>query len=241
MEALPVGVSTPASSTPRLWTWRRRFGSLEISKVDTRTALMSLSGGEPGSFFGPLTGKSTTFVLDGRQTNLLFASALMRLLSAARSSCAVLDLDAFYSSNSDRIFASMDASTASSTEIRVPRPGLDVESEFSRLFDARQKVVVIDSLNSLYHLVSLEDGSSRSRKLSFALAGLSYLARTNEKAVVLSMYRREGAYRAGTGRSISTLSEATAAVAIRDGRLDMTVERGAVWPGGVFSIRIPSG
>ena len=202
---------------------------------------MSLSGGELGFFFGPLTGKTTTFILDGRRANLSFASVVVGLLARARAPCAVLDLDAFYSSNSDKIFQSMDAPTAGSTEIRVPQPGLDVECEFSHLFGARQKVVIIDSLNSLYHLTSLENGSSRSRKLSFALASLSYMARTNEKAVVLSMYRREGIYRAGTGRSISTLSEATVAVAIRREKLDMTVERGAVWPGGDFSIRIPSG
>jgi len=202
---------------------------------------MSLSGGEPGSFFGPLTGKTTTFILDSRESNLWFARVVVGLLARARSPCTILDLDAFYSSNSDKIFSAMDPSTAASTEIRVPQPGLDVEHEFSRLFDARQKVVIIDSLNSLYHLVSLEDGSSRSRKLSFALASLSYSARTNEKVVILSMYRREGFFRAGTGRSISKLSEATAAVAIRYGSLDMAVEQGTVWPGGVFSIRIPSG
>ena len=192
-------------------------------------------------FFGPLTGKTTTFILDGRRANLSFASVVMRLLARAQSPCVVLDLDAFYSSNSDRIFSSMDASTAGSTEIRIPQPGLDVEHEFSHLFGARQKVVIIDSLNSLYHLMSLEDGSSRSRKLSFALASLSYMARTNEKAIILSMYRREGIHRAGTGRSISTLSEATVAVAVGKEDLYVTVERGAAWPGGKFSIRIPSG
>ena len=201
---------------------------------------MSLSGGEPGSFFGPLTGKTTTFVLDGREPNLSFASVMVRLLAQAHTSCTILDLDAFYSSNSDRIFQYMDASTAASTEIRVPQPELDIEHEFSRLFGARQKVVIIDSLNSLYHLVSLENGSSRSRKLSFALASLSYMARTNGKAVVLSMYRREGLDRAGTGRPISALSEATVTVTVKGERLDMTVERGTVWPGRMFSIRIPS-
>lgn len=202
---------------------------------------MSLSGGEPGFFFGPLMGKTTTFVLDGRQENLSFAGAVVGFLARARVPCAVLDLDAFYSSSSDRIFSSMDASTAGSTDIRVPRPGLEVEREFSRLFEARQKVVVVDSLNTLYHLMSLDDGSSRSRKLGFALASLSYFARTNGKAIVLSMYRREGLDRAGTGRSISALSESTVAVAVSGERLEMRVERGDVWPGGVFSTRIPSG
>ena len=201
---------------------------------------MSLSGGAPGTFFGPLTGKTTTFVLDGRPANLSFARLVVGLLAQARSPCAVLDLDAFYSSNSGRIFPTMDPLTARSTEIRVPRPGTEIEREFSRLFGAKQKVVIVDSLNSLYHLLSLEDGSSRTRKLSFALAGLSYMARTNEKAVVLSMYRREGLSRAWTGRSISTLSEATVAVAIGGEGIEMTVEHGTAWPGGVFSTRIPS-
>lgn len=201
---------------------------------------MSLSGGEPNLFFDPLAGKTTTFVLEGREANLSFATAVAGLLAQDHRPCAVLDLDALYSSNSDRIFSLMDATTAGSTELRVPRPGLDVEHEFSRLFDTRQRVVIIDSLNSLYHLVSLEDGSSRSRKFSFALMSLSYMARTNGKAVILSMYRRAGLNRAGTERSISTISEATVAVDVRGENLDMTVGRGTVWPGGVLSIRSPS-
>jgi hypothetical protein len=200
---------------------------------------MSLSGGEPGSFFGPLSGKTTTFLLDGREDNLSFAKMMVGLLARAHASCAILDLDAFYASNSDRIFASMDAGTARSTTVRVPAPESDVEREFSTVFDAQQKVLIIDSLNSLYHLISLGDGSSRSRKLTFALASLSYLARTSEKAVILTMYRREGFYRAGTGRSISTLSDNTVSVKVNDGEVAMTAERGTAWSGGAFSSRTP--
>ena len=201
---------------------------------------MSLSGDDPRLFLEPLTGRTTTFMFDGRQANLDFARMAMGILSLAREPCAILDLDAFYSSNSVPVFSSMDTGTARSTIIRIPGPGSDVELELSRLFEAPQRFVIIDSLNTLYHLISLEDGSSRGRRLAFALASLSYLARTNEKAVILSMYWREGIFWAGTTRSISALSDSTVSVEVRDGILKIRTERGPSWPGGTFSSRIPS-
>ena len=202
---------------------------------------MSLGGGELRSFFGPLTGRTTTFVLEGRQANLAFARTVVGLLASARVACAVLDLDAFYSSNSDIIFSSMGELTAGSSVIRVPTPGADVEVQLSGLFEVQQQVIILDSLNSLYHLISLEDGSSRGRKLTFALSSLSYLARANGKAIVLSMYNREGSYGSGTGRSISSLSDVTALVDASGPELKIRCTRGPAWPGGEFSSRIPSG
>jgi len=65
------------------------------------------------------------------------------------------------------------------------------------------------------------------------------LARTNGKAVILSMYRREGFARWGTVRSISGLSDLTASVEARGRELLIRLERGPGWEGGVFSTRIP--
>lgn len=199
---------------------------------------MSFSGDEPQQFFSPLIGRTTTFVIDGRQANLEFAAMVMSFVSRAGASCAIFDLDAFYSSNSDRTLSCMDVAAAGSSVIRIPEPGSGVETEFSRLFERGQKVVVIDSLNSLYHLLSLEDGASGNRKLAFALGALSYLARTCEKAVVLSMYRREGFFQAGTHRPISALTDSTASVEVSNGAVRIRTERGTLWPGGLFSSRI---
>ncbi len=176
-------------------------------------------------------------MLDGRQANLEFAHTIVGLSARAGESCTILDLDALYSSNADVVLSSLSGASAESTFIRVPEPGADIENELARLFEAEQKVFIVDSLNSLYHLVSQDDGSSRSRKLAFAVAGLSYLARTNSKAVILTMYRRERFTRSGTGRSISTLSDVTASVEIRGRDLTVKVERGQAWPGGRFSSR----
>ena len=69
---------------------------------------------------------------------------------------------------------------------------------------------------------------------------LAYLARANAKAVILSMYRREGITRWGSGRPISSLSDITASVETRGKELLIRAERGPGWEGGVFSTRIPS-
>jgi hypothetical protein len=186
-------------------------------------------------------GRTATFILESREANLEFARTIVALLGKAETPCAVFDLDAFYSSNADLIFKPLPEDVAHSTIIRVPRPGSVVEDEFARLFDVRPRVVIVDSLNSFYHLLSMEDGSSRSRKLNFAVAALSYLARTNAKSVVLSMYRREGLQGSGGGRSISNLSDVTASVDVRGPELQIRCERGSAWAGGIFSIRSPSG
>jgi len=200
---------------------------------------MSLGTREAQSFFAPLRGRTATFLLQDRQANLDFARTIIDLLERTRDTAMILDLDAFYASNADQIFRSLGSSTTVS--LRVPEPGADIEEEFAALFEDGQGVVIIDSLNSFYHLISQEDGSSRSKKMNFAIAALAYFARTNAKAVVLSMYRREGFTRWGTSRSISGLSDITASVDIRNQGLFIRTERGSAWEGGVFSTRIPSG
>jgi len=205
---------------------------------DTRT-LMSLGAREAQSFFAPLRGRTATFLLEDRLANLDFASSIISLLVQTPDAAEILDLDALYTSNADRIFRSLGPSAP--VTLRVPEPGADIEEELAAMFEGSQGVVIVDSLNSFYHLISQEDGSSRGRKLNFAIAALAYLARTNAKAILLSMYRREGFSHWGTGRSISGLSDITASVYTRGEQLLIRAERGAGWEGGVFSTRIPSG
>jgi len=200
---------------------------------------MSLGTREAQSFFAPLRGRTATFLLQDRQANLDFGRTIIDLLERTGDTAMILDLDAFYASNADQIFRSLGSPTTVS--LSVPEPGADIEEEFAAVFEDGQGVVIIDSLNSFYHLISQEDGSSRSKKMNFAIAALAYFARTNAKAVVLSMYRREGFTRWGTSRSISGLSDITASVDTRNQGLFIRTERGSAWEGGVFSTRIPSG
>ena len=174
---------------------------------------MSRGAHEAESFFAPLRGRTATFLLEDRQANLDFARTVIGLLAQTQDVVEVFDLDAFYASNADRIFKSLGSPAA--VTLRVPEPGADIEEEFAATFDGDQVIVIIDSLNSFYHLISQEDGSSRGRKLNFAIAALAYFTRTNAKAVLLTMYKREGFTRWGTGRSISGLSDITASVDTR--------------------------
>ena len=199
---------------------------------------MSLGAREAQSFFAPLRGRTATFLLEDRLANLDFARSVINLLAQTSDAAEILDLDAFYASNADRIFRSL--GSAATVTLRVPEPGANIEEELASMFEGNQGVLIIDSLNSFYHLISQEDGSSRSRKLNFAIAALAYLARTNAKAVLLSMYRREGFTHWGTARSISNLSEITASVSTRRQELLIKAERGHGWEGGAFSTRIPS-
>jgi len=198
---------------------------------------MSFSGDPARSFFAPLWGKAATFVMDERKSNMRFARTIVNLAGRSEETCSILDLDALYSSSADIIF-SQPASPGAS-RILLPLPGSEVELEFPRLFEAQQRIIIVDSLNSLYHLLSQEDTTSRGRKFAFAVESLAYLARANNKAVVLTMYRREGFTRQGRSRSISGLSDVTANVEVRGDDLSIRSERGRIWPGGRFSTRIP--
>jgi hypothetical protein len=197
---------------------------------------MSFGEAQGASLLGPLKDKTTTFLMEGRAANAGFARLLSESLRAARMSCLFLDLDAFYSSNADRFFL---GEAEAKFTLRVPSPGADIEAEFSSLFEAKEDAVAIDSLNTLYHLISAEDGSSKGRKIMFAVASLSQLARANGKTVVMSMYRREGFGRSGKGRSISHLTDLTASVKLRDQRLEVVTEKGTGWSDGAFFSRIP--
>ena len=199
---------------------------------------MSFSAGQAESFLGPILGKTATFLVAGREANLAFARAAVAFATSTSRRCAVLDLDALYSSNADAILGSLPSSSMRLATFTVPDPESVVEQELPRILSSDAEVVIIDSFNTLYHLLSYGDGSSRGRKLSFAVASMSYLARTGRRAMLFTMYRRGGSWRHGT-RSISDLSDVTAAVRVQDSELTISCERGKAWPEGRFSIRIP--
>ncbi len=172
---------------------------------------------------------------------MLFAETAASLMALTGDGCTVLDLDALYSSNADRIFAGLPVTAARSTIIHVPEPDSSVETELAKLFATDSNVLIIDSLNSLHHLLSSDDARSRSRKLAFAIASLSYLARTDRKAVLFTMYRRERPGRTGAGRSITDLTDLAVSVEANASGVSMKCERGNAWPGGGFSaaVRVP--
>jgi hypothetical protein len=200
---------------------------------------MSFDPQQAHSFIEPIRGKTATFLVDSRQANLSFAKAILSLTATTMGDCTIFDIDAFYSSNSDEILSAFPPSAIKSIRVYVTEPGSSVETELPRLFKAESKIFIVDSLNTLYHLFSASDVNSRSRKLAFTVASLSYLAKTSGKAVLFTMYRREKTVKTGGSGSISNLSDMTASVEATGSELRMKCERGMAWPEGRYSLRIP--
>jgi hypothetical protein len=197
---------------------------------------MSLSEEQSKSFITPLVGKTTTFLFGFRSTNLAFARAILTALARSGFSCDILDLDALYSSNAATVFGRLPVPFLRSTTISVPGPESNMERDFSRFSASGSTAVVIDSMNTLYHSLSADDSTARVRKLSFAVGAMSYLARAGSKAVVFTMYRREGLGRAVRRKAISSMSDVTALVQVHGTELSFKCERGVAWPGGACSL-----
>ncbi len=191
-------------------------------------------------FFGPLRSRTTIMVLDDRDSNLALAKVIAGFLSSTGDRAGILDLDSLYSSDSDSVFGQVKPPHEQSIAIHIPSPETRMEEELLTMFDDGLGVILIDSLNTLYHALSSNEGASRGRMLSYAVASLSAFAESNGPAVVLTMYRREKLGESGNGRPMSDLSDTTVRVTYdRSSSISFTCQRGVLWPGGTFSTRIP--
>lgn len=136
-------------------------------------------------------GGVVTLLVEGRAANRSLGRQLVRYAVRKKLSCTIFDVDALYSSNSDYIFGSLADDEARSVEVLIPLAGSDLTSEIAEVVSAdRSGVLIIDSFNSIYHLLTTMGRSPRSRNLAFALAFLSYLARNDGRTVFITKYIR---------------------------------------------------
>lgn len=190
-------------------------------------------------FTEPLRGKAITFLVSDRQTNLSLMKCVTAAVTATARGCTILDIDAFFSANSDQILAGLPPNITKLVRISVPDPNSDTESEFSKVFRTDSEVIIIQSLNTLYHLFQSSGVGSRTRKVGFAIACLSYFAKTGGKVVSVIMYGRDKVMKIGGGGSISDFSDATILVESTPRGLSLKCERGVLWPAGEFYLRLP--
>jgi hypothetical protein len=201
---------------------------------------MSFNARREDLFINPLSGHTTTFLVKERRTNLTFARNMLSILVWKKRPCTILDIDALYSSNSDYVFGLLSEEETHSIEIVVPRPGSNTTAEIADLLGSSpDRALIIDSLNSLYHLLSTNGRSSKNRNLTFVLALLSFIARTERKAIFFTMYQRGKSVNLRREKPISHLSDFTVVVNAKKGALSLKCERGLVWPGGALVIPNP--
>ncbi len=192
---------------------------------------MSLGEADARSFFAPLEGRTTSFVVDDRRTNLSLLKAAVSMALAGGRACTILDLDALCSSHAGKVLSGLGPKASGMVRALVPAPGAGVEDELMSLFRTGPSVFVVETLNTLHHLMPSNPGS-RSRRLSFVLSALSFLAKTNGAAGLYVTYRREKAIGPERGGSISDFADLVVSVTGVKSELHMRCERGEAWPDG---------
>jgi hypothetical protein len=196
---------------------------------------MSLSDRQTRLFLEPLAGKTTAFRVDDRPSNLKFAAAILRLLAGARRGCRLLDLDAFYSSNLEALAVGLPRESLAGFDITLPEPGSDMEATLAGFFlggDARP--VLIDSVNSLYQLLSARNPRAAGRKFTFFVSAMSNWAKSNGEPAVASIYDRRPATRKKASRSLADVFDSSISLSAKPDGLAFKCERGSAWRGGGF-------
>src|SRR2546422_7358456 len=125
---------------------------------------------EAEAFLTPLRAKSTVFLLDNRTTDLLFSRFLLSCLVRTRNEALVADINAFYSSNAQRIAPESDA--LQSISLSLPPPGFAVEPWLIDFLigAADAAVVVFVDLNTLDHLLSFDRAKRTGNTISFLIS-----------------------------------------------------------------------
>ena len=113
----------------------------------------------------------------------------------------------------------------------LPKPGSAIGQNISGLFDLQRGMVVIDSLNTLHHLLSRSG-----RGLSFITSALSVFCRANGSMVLMTMYKREGSPEAEGRGSLSELSDLELYARVEGDNLVMRCKRGKAWPGNALVV-----
>lgn len=182
-----------------------------------------------------MEGKTTAFLVGDRVSNLRFAEAILPLVAGDEMGCDLLDLDALYSSNLKSIAARTTPHDLENLEIIIPEPGSDIESTLASLFQGgRRRTLIIDSVNSLYQLLSSPNPKSSSRKFAFLISALSVWARDNRRAVIASIYERRTTPRAKMSRSLADAFDSAVSVSRETRGMALRCERGSAWRNGAF-------
>ena len=162
----------------------------------------------------------------------MLAEALMTASSQFKVESRVLDLDALYSSNADVVLGKIPPSARNSILLDVPEPGAAIGAHVQGLFDARRRMVIVDSLNTMHHLFSRSG-----RSLSFIVSAFSVFSKANGLAVIMTKYNRLGATGPGRKGSVSELPDLEFSVRIAGEDLVLECTRGQAWAENAVVVR----
>jgi hypothetical protein len=189
---------------------------------------MSIPTKEQASrFLAPLRGSLTVILLHDVQAKIMLSRFMLTCASLESIGTTVLDVDAFYCTNIDRLADG--AQSGSKIELLLlPERDFEVRS-LTPLLSSKRGLLIIDDLNSLRSLAS--DGR-RLHQLTILMKLLSHNARVNRSWVLATAYRTElGAKQDAAGqRSLTALGDLLVDTDFRDGMLRLRAEFKGMWP-----------
>lgn len=192
---------------------------------------MSITNKERASeFLRPLKGGLSVLLLHDAQARLPLSRFILGCASVLALETTVLDTDAFYCTNMERL-ADDKGSVPAGRILVLSRPGFEV-APLASLLSSRREVLIVDDLNSLRSLAS--DGSS-SQQLGILFKLLSYNARLNGSWVLSTAFTAElPGGRAGSNRGLLTeFGDLLIDTELRGGSLYLKAD---LWPRGEYEL-----
>jgi hypothetical protein len=189
---------------------------------------MSIPTKEQASrFLAPLRGNLTIMLLHDVRAKLQLSSFMLRCASLQSIDTVVLDSDAFYCANVDRL-AEDSHSLAKVELLLLPERDFEVSS-LLQLLSSKRGLLIIDDLNSLRSLAT--DGR-RLHQLTILMKLLSRNAEENGSWVIATAYRTEltAKHEATNQRSLTALGDLSVDTDFRDGSLRLMAGFKGSWP-----------
>jgi hypothetical protein len=192
---------------------------------------------QANEFFAPLRQKSTIFIINGRETNISFARFLLGCICVTKKRVLILDMNAFYASNILLLNKKLTENCLGNTIITVPTDDSKLESWLISSTFSKNDLLIIDNLNTVYHLMSINGRRFNIRRLYAITSILSYLAQTNEISIFLTVYRTTSERVKNTPRSLDQMGETSISVKIHDSTINFQCNTGRAWINGTFSMK----
>jgi hypothetical protein len=188
------------------------------------------------AFLAPLQRKVTIFLVEGRESHLILARFLLDCICITDKTATVLDTNTTYASNSVMLASNLGESCLENITLLIPSQG-PTKSALANSIFSTYDVLIVDDLNTLYHLLSTEDRSAI-RELTAITKILSYFCRENGKTAFLTAYSAgESLKREGGQRSLFRMGDLSVSTSVDDS-IRFRCDHGAAWPNNTFSVSL---
>jgi hypothetical protein len=178
----------------------------------------------------------TTVMVDGRESHTRFAEFILGCICKAKKKAIVIDVDAIYASH-NRIFTSQLAREClENITLWIPADN-SIQALLTSTAFSSYEVLLIDDLNTIYHILSLQDGSGIQRLVSMSKM-LSYFCRENRTAVILTVYSSTERFARIGQRSLFRIGDLSVSMKFRDSEIQFTCNHGNAWKNNSFSAKV---